>query len=510
MRRTFETLGSIACWCGLALGQAAPTAPVFEAADVHVSPDGTTESGGFLPNGRTEFRATTLLRLITLAYSVQADLVVGGPSWLDTDRFDVIAKAASSTSQLAQRTALQGLLAERFNLSIQRQEKPQPVYALVMGKHNPPKESSGSGDPECKTSSEENTRTLTCHKTTLAGLAERLPMVAPGYFNHPVVDRTGLKGAFDFTLQWLPRGQIAPGSEGSSLSIFNSIEKQLGVKVETQTAPMPVLSIEHVSRTPAANPPGVMEKLGPAPTEFEVAEIRPSRPDANQDVTVNAGRLQAQALSLKELIAFGYDVEEDWVKGGEKWLETERFDIVAKTAPTASVDTLRVMLQSLLADRFRLKVHKEQQPVTVYALTVGKRGPTLKDADTSARATCKMIVADGARNYTCQNMTMAQFAEKLPSVAAAYLDHPVVDLTGLKGAYDFVVTWAPRARAMGVRITGAGDGGQTGTTPAASDPPVGLTVFEAVDRQLGLKLASQKHPMSVIVIDHVDRKPAEN
>jgi uncharacterized protein (TIGR03435 family) len=408
---------------------------------------------------------------------------------------------------------LQGLLAERFHLSIQHQEKPVPVYALVLEKRGVPKISSGQGEPDCKLGFEENVRTYDCRHMTIAGLAERLPLAAPAYFNHPLLDRTGLKDSYDFKLQFLPRGQLPPGSEGAGMSLYASIQKQLGVKVETQTDPMPVLTVERVDRTPAPNPLGTTEKLGPTPTEFEVADIHPSRPGENQDFNMKDGRIDARALTLRDLIAFAYDVEDDWVKGGEKWLDSDHFDIVAKTAPTGSADTLRVMLQSLLAERFRLKVHKEQQPVTVYALTVGKS--KLKEADGSARSTCKASIADGARTYTCQNTTMAQFAVKIPGAAPGYLDHPVVDLTGLKGSYDFAVTYAPRARLLGGG-RGAGDspdaggGASAGATPVAADRPVGFTIFEALDRQLGLKLATQKHPMAVIVIDHLDRKPTDN
>src|SRR5207247_1477569 len=152
--------------------------------------------------GRAEFRATTLLRLIGLAYSVPADRVVGGPNWLDTDLFDVVAKAKGAASQIAMRTMLQGLLAERFGLSIQNQEKPQPAYALVLAKQGARKESTGDGEPDCKSGNEENVRTLACHHMSLASLAERLMLAAPGYFNLPVVDRTGLAGKYDFTLRW--------------------------------------------------------------------------------------------------------------------------------------------------------------------------------------------------------------------------------------------------------------------------------------------------------------------
>jgi len=488
----------------MGIGQLAPSKPIFEAAEVHVSPAGTTESGAFLPAGRLEFRGSTLLRLISLAYSVPADRVAGGPPWIDTDRFDVIAKAPAAASQATLRIMLQNLLAERFELSVQQQEKPTAVYALVLGKRGPGKES-GGGDSECKITTEENLRVYTCRNVSMSSLAERLLLAAPAYFNRPVVDRTGLKGSYDFSIRWLPRGQLPAGAEGHSLSAYASIEKQLDIKVEEQTVPMPVFAIEKVNREPADNPPGISEKLGPPPTEFEVATIRPSRPDATSNATVNNGRIDAQGLSLKEIISFAYNIEEDWVKGGEKWLETDRYDLVAKSVPTASADTIRVMVQSLIAERFQLKVHRESQPVSVYVLSAPAKHK-LKEADPDSRSGCKLSVADGGRSFACQNTTMAQFVEKLRPAAAAYLEDRVVDATGLTGAYDFTLTWMPRNLLNGAPAAAPEPGA---VTPPA-DRPGGLTVFEAVDRHLGLKLARQKHPMPVIVIDTINRKPAAN
>jgi uncharacterized protein (TIGR03435 family) len=105
---------------------------------------------------------------------------------------------------------------------------------------------------------------------------------------------------------------------------------------------------------------------------------------------------------------------------------------------------------------------------------------------------------------------MEQFAKRIRDVAGAYLEHPVVDLTGLKGAYDFTLAWAPRNRTLGngpqVQPTT-----ESGPVPIASDRGAGvLTLYEAVDRQMGLKLATQKHPMQVVVIDHMERTPTEN
>ena len=161
-----------------------------------------------------------------------------------------------------------------------------------------------------------------------------------------------------------------------------------------------------------------------------------------------------------------------------------------------SADTLRSMVQTLLVQRFDLKVHKEELPVTVYALTVNKS--KLKAADPAGRSTCKQAAVDGARTYTCTNTTMAQLAAKLRDTAGNYLDHPVVDMTGLTGAYDFMLSWSPRNPL------------RTGGNRENADRPSGLTIFEAVDRQLGLKLSTEKHPMPVLILDHMNRTPSEN
>jgi hypothetical protein len=162
-----------------------------------------------------------------------------------------------------------------------------------------------------------------------------------------VVDKTGLEGVYDFRLQRVGRGQLPPGPEGlkNSLSIFSSIEKQLGVLLVPDTADTPVLTVARANRVPAANPPWVTEKLGRTPTDFDVAEVRPSGPDEHQDFNMENGRIEAKAIALRDLIEFAYDAEDDALRGGPRWLDSERFDIVAKTAPTESADTLRVMLQ---------------------------------------------------------------------------------------------------------------------------------------------------------------------
>jgi uncharacterized protein (TIGR03435 family) len=481
--------GALAATCALLVAQ--ENAPKFEAADVHVSPAGATESAAFLPHGRAEFRAVSFLKLVSVAYSVPEEWLLGGSPWMATERFDVTAKAGGKASAKTMEAMLQSLLVERFGLVLKSEEKAFPVYALVLRKAGVARKSSGSGEPKCSGGQEENVRTLTCRNTTIATLAASLRQAAPAYFDKPLEDRTEMKGAYDFRLEWVPRAQTRGAQSG--MSIYNSIEKQLGIGVETQTTPMPVVRIESANRTPTPNVPNITELLGPAPTEFEVATIRPSRPEEVPDADIKNGVIEARGIPLREMIAFAYNVEEEWVKGGEKWVETERFDLTAKTAPTESDDTVRTLLLALLRERFHLKAHKEVQPVCVYALTAPK--PKLKTADPSARPACRQSFPDGVRTLTCTNTTMAQFAEKLHDAATGYFDHPVADLTGLTGAYDFSVGWV----------------GREGLQPKdGEDRPAGLTVFEAVDKQLGLKLAAQKHPMPVVVIDSVDRRPTEN
>jgi uncharacterized protein (TIGR03435 family) len=461
----------------------------FEAADVHVSPPGATQSEAFLANARVEFRATTLLRLISQAYIVPPERVAGGPSWIDTDKFDVTAQGPAHASQFALRGMLQSLLAERLALVIERQEKPIPAFVFTVAKPGVIKPHEPTGDPECNRTQEDNASTFTCRNITIASFVDRIAQTAPGYFSLPAVDQTGLAGAYDFSFRYVARAAVT--SDNAALSLYNAVEKQTGIHIERGSAKFPVIAVVSVNRTPVPNPAGTAEKLGPPPTEFEVAEIRPSRPGETEDAKFDNGRIDARGLLLRDLIAFAYNVEENWVRG-EKWLETERFDIKAKSALTESDDTFRVMLQNLLSDRFHLKVHKESQPVDVYALTAPK--PKLKPADPAARSTCKVSNVDGMRTIACQNTTMAQLAEKMRSAGQAYVGHPVIDLTGLSGAYDFTASWTPFAR----------------IARRAADDIVTLTLFEALDRQLGLKLATQKHPMQIVVVDHCDRTPTAN
>ena len=550
--RVFACICLAALLSGLALSQSAETVPVFEIADVHVSPHGTNQymRGGVMRGGRYELRTASMLDLIGSAYGVDADKVIGGPSWLDTDRFDVIAKAPPNTSPEAMILMLRALLKDRFKLVVHEDRRPMPVYALTVGKRPQLKEADGSGDTGCEPQMQPvvpgaiRYQTYACHNVTMAAFADRMGGMAPAYVDKPVIDMTSLKGSWNFTIKWTGRGLLTSAGEG--ISFFDAVDKQLGLKLEPQKVSMPVIVVDSVNQKPTDNLPGVSQSLPELPTEFEVVDIKPSDPNAPQRGGRRfqpGGRIEMRGTTVKSLITMAWNISsDDLLAGAPKWLDTDRFDVIAKAPANEALSTppssgrqagtiidlgsLRPMVQAMLKDRFRLTTHMEDRPVTVYALTVKKS--KLKPADPSSRAGCKTTVTPPGTagssgptfTYTCQNTTMAKLAEDLSDISIGEISHPVIDSTGLAGAWDFVLSWSPLISA---RLGGGGRNGDAGRipataqplavapadAPAAADPNSGLTMLEAIEK-LGLKLELQKHSMPVLVIDHVEQKPTEN
>jgi uncharacterized protein (TIGR03435 family) len=478
--------------------------PAFEVADVHVSKSGARPQGGILPGGRVELHGFTLLNLIAFAYGIDDDMVVGGPKWLDTDRFDVNAKGPKNLTDEAAKPLLQALLADRFKLTLHSEPKPAPAFALTVGKKLLIKEAAGSDDGGCEPKVDMPWISFVCKNLTMAQFAERVHQWAGGYLDHPVVDQTGLKGGYDFTIRWTNRGQLANTPDG--LSIFDAVDKELGLKLEAKKLPVPAIVIDSVNQTPTPNAPGVKENLPVSATEFEVADVKMSRPDEKMNGRIlPSGRVDLEAFPLRDAIKFAYDIQDDSGLVAPKWLETAKFDIHANAGSAVSMEALRTMMKSLLADRFKLTVHKEDQPVPVYVLVAGKK-PKLEPSTGADRAGCKRSVPNNMMLYECKSTTMAQFAEGIHQIAGGYLgDHPMIDGTELTGTYDFSLTWTPVQA-----LKGPGRGGAAPADAGVASDPGGLTVFEAIERQLGLKVETQKRPMPVVVIDHINQTPTEN
>jgi uncharacterized protein (TIGR03435 family) len=216
---------------------------------------------------------------------------------------------------------------------------------------------------------------------------------------------------------------------------------------------------------------------------FEVASIH-LNPSGTTDSVINfpeTGRLTVTNATLKTLIRAAWGIQNDQVFGGPKWLDTDRYDIEAKTSGRITEDQDQSLLQNLLADRFRLKTHEEQREQPVYALTVAK--PGLIAANTGAGASIHTNRGPGKTRIAVTNIGLNQFAGML----ARQLGRTVLNKTGLSGNYDFALEWDPDQ------------------LPDSQTP----SVFTALQQQLGLRLDSQKATVPVLVIDSADH-PSDN
>jgi len=239
---------------------------------------------------------------------------------------------------------------------------------------------------------------------------------------------------------------------------------------------------------------------------FEVADVKVNKSgELRMAIDLQpGGRLTMRNVPMKVLIVFAFHLRPEALAGGPPWLDSERFDVVAKAPETAPPDDVRRMVQTLLAERFKLVVHTEQKLMPAWALVLGKSRPKLQPSQTALLSAQRCVPGEGPpdqRHVECRHVTVAFLADYLQELAPRDFTVPVVDQTGLQGAYDFKLDWTPRPTA----VPPAGD------APAAAPPAEdGPTIFDAVEVQLGLKLESRKLPLPIIVVDHVERAPSEN
>ena len=522
--------------------------PKFDIADVHVSSTARTFAqnfGGVLREGRYVNRDATMLNLIVAAYGASEDNIAGGPGWITSDLFDIVAKVPDGTTLATANIMLQNLLAERFHLVIRNDTRPVPRYVLTVAKNGSKLKSAGGTDsPGCQPvqqpggappnpadpASVPNIK-VACHNLTSQAIADNLHQMAGGYFDHDVIDSTKLEGPWDFELEWTPRGAlVAKGAEG--ISVFDAVEKQLGLKVELQNTPMPATVIESVNRKPTANPDGIATTLAVAEARFEAASIKPADPSARpfMGLLYTGGSQMKAGGTLRQLIAMSLqippNVAADVVIGLPKSADSTRWDITAKVPSTGEgapnivrgrplpppLSVGLEMLRGLVLDQFELKFHTENREVTVYSLTAGTGKRKMTQAADSERSGCKPNPNAPKPDPTvqvmleCTNTSMAELAQNLQQQANAYIDHPIADGTGLPGGWDFLIGWTPRA-ALPEAQAPAADRPAGAVVEAAT--PSGISVFEAVESQLGLKLVKQKRSIPVIVVDHVNEKPIE-
>jgi uncharacterized protein (TIGR03435 family) len=238
------------------------------------------------------------------------------------------------------------------------------------------------------------------------------------------------------------------------------------------------------AQTPAADP------------RFEVASVKPAKPGPEGVWTDGSPiRIRMMNMSLKELIGYAYSLK-DYQIFGPAWIDSENFDVFAKAPDDAAASPqkqqrrqMRAMTQSLLAERFKLVVHREQRPLPIYALVVAKGGAKIQELGPNPGDNVFAEIRRG--HVAAQRMPMSQLVDILNH----QVDRPIRDETEIKGVFDVKLDWWPESK----------DSNQDDVGLAAKP-----NLFEALQSQLGLKLELRKDPVEVLVVDHAERAPAEN
>jgi uncharacterized protein (TIGR03435 family) len=287
-------------------------------------------------------------------------------------------------------------------------------------------------------------------------------------------------------------------------------------------------------------------------TEFEAASVKPSGPQkAGAGIfgkiiggpgTADPIQLRGTRVTLLNLVRSAYDVPYDQISG-PGWLRDELYDIVARVPKGSTKDQLKLMLQNLLADRFRLTFHREPKAFEVYVLSIGKGGSKLKptafpyaqplrpgespmppDLDPDGfpilppgKSGATASAAHGLMYWTFQSMPVSAFIANVQSGLGretglnTWTPGRVVDQTGLAAKYDFKVRYSGAGQIGDVlrpQATGLGTSGDSMLD--IQDPGSGPDLFTAIEKQLGLKLTKDRSVLEVLVIDHAERIPIEN
>jgi uncharacterized protein (TIGR03435 family) len=240
------------------------TAPAFaqnfDVADVKVNRSGEARMAiDIQPGGRVTVRNVPMRVLIVFAYHLRPEALAGGPLWLASERFDIVAKAPETASADEVRRMMQTLLKERFHLEAHTEERPGAAYALTVAKSGPKLQPSQaallSGQRCAPGDGIPGQKHVECRHVSMALLADYLQEASPADFPVQVVDRTGLDGVYDFRLDWTPgrKASAAPDDQAppeTGPTIFDAVQTQLGLRLDRKTAPLPVVVVDRIERTP--------------------------------------------------------------------------------------------------------------------------------------------------------------------------------------------------------------------------------------------------------------------
>jgi uncharacterized protein (TIGR03435 family) len=519
-------------------------------------------------------RNVTLEDLIYAAF--RPDELSGGPDWIDSERYDIEAKPEREADWDQQMVMLQTLLADRFSLVVRRETRQAPAYALVVGRNGPTL--TAAADANCPSPPSEKCGGFRTRPGQFVGRRVTLSQVA-ALLSGPrsgrlVLNNTGIEGFFDVQLTWTPDvGQLPSGPspddvppfDPSGPSLFTAIDEQLGLRLEPTIGPVQHLIIEGAERptsndapepkddptpqAPAAPrqlPEGLPQGLealvdspttGPDAPRFDAASIRrsTSRDNFNGAQIYEGGRFRATNSTLVRLVQIAYGLRPmDPVLEGPSWARIDGYDVEAAPERRVSVTQARLMIRTLLAERFNLVVRTTPREMPAYALLVAREDRRL--GSQVARPTGDCInpglalarAANGAPERIPDlsmlgpqppigqpgrhcGMTLGTGSVKGGSVSMTTLvtllrqsvDRPVVDRTGLSGTFDFDLQFAAvRGRGL-LSGTLSPD---VAPPPDAGDAP---SIFTALQEQLGLKLEPTRALVDVLVIDRAER-PTEN
>jgi len=286
---------------------------------------------------------------------------------------------------------------------------------------------------------------------------------------------------------------------------------------------------------------------------FDAASVKPAAPPnaagfimitppTGGPGTKDPGRIHYPNMAMKNILMNAYDVKNFQIVG-PAWLDSERFDIDATMPPDTTKEQFKTMLQNLLAERFKMTVHRDTKELPMYSLTVAKSGPKMKESaevpppkddgepappaplpsqpkvgpdgfpilpQLAGRGGLFMIMMPGRTRLMGQQQTMEDLASRLTNI----LSRPVTDATALKAKYDFTLTFSLNGLTMQGPMgpmppppPGGGPNPSAVSVPDGEAPP---DLFAAVQAQLGLKLEAKKGSVEMIVIDHIEKTPTEN
>ena len=525
------TIGGVASLLSVSvLGQAPSPRPAFEVTSVQVSTrPNPGMRGGQLRDTRYELRNASMVDLIRTAYNVQPELITGGPSWIEWNRFDVAALAPAGTPPERLREMLKTLLAERFALAVREDVTAITAMALKAAPNHKLKEVPAMGGCQGQQAPEPNgviAQHAICNGVTMALLVEQLPRVTQGYFpaGQQIVDETGLPGFWELRLKWTPRQLLAQaGSDGITIQ---AALKEVGLTLEPKDIKVPAIVVETVKAEFTPNAHDLAKRMPPPPSpEFEVAVLKPAPPDAQgtRAQLLPTGQVNISNAPLRLMMSLAWNLPNEQFIEGPGWLDSARFDVTARAFATASPannaqldeDFARMMLRKLITDRFQVKSHMEDRPMPAYMIVADE--PKMTKADGTKRTRCFEGAPAGSaaatkgpqfgRQVTCQNISMEQFGQLLPSIAGGYTRVAALDKSGLQGGFDFTLNFSPIGQVLGQRPDAAAG---TAATAQAADPTGALPLPDAVKRQLGVKLEDTKRPAPVLVIDSISEKPLDN